>query len=51
MTLGQTLNAWALQLAPVTLVEPQLVSCLLFAFFFATLWRDMRRGGRRLWAR
>jgi hypothetical protein len=37
MTLGQTLSAWALQLAPVTLVEPLLVSCLLFAFFFAAV--------------
>lgn len=29
---GQTLSAWALQLGPVTVVEPLLVSCLLFAF-------------------
>jgi drug/metabolite transporter (DMT)-like permease len=37
MTVGQTLSAWALQLAPVTLVEPLLLSCLLFAFFFAAV--------------
>ncbi|MCU1658868.1 MAG: hypothetical protein JWO57_3524 [Pseudonocardiales bacterium] len=32
MAAGQTLGAWALQLAAVTLVEPLLVTCLLFAF-------------------
>jgi hypothetical protein len=26
------MSAWALQLGPVTLVEPLLASCLLFAF-------------------
>jgi drug/metabolite transporter (DMT)-like permease len=29
---GQSMSAWALQLGPVTLVEPLLASCLLFAF-------------------
>jgi hypothetical protein len=37
MTVGQTLSAWALQLAPVTLVEPLLLTCLLFAFLFAAV--------------
>jgi hypothetical protein len=32
MAAGQSLSAWALQLGPVTLVEPLLVACLLFAF-------------------
>jgi hypothetical protein len=32
MAVGQSLSAWALQLGPVTLVEPLLVACLLFAF-------------------
>ena len=44
MTVGQTLSAWALQLAPVTLVEPLLLSCLLFAFIFAAV--IARRGPR-----
>jgi hypothetical protein len=29
---GQSMSAWALQFGPVTLVEPLLASCLLFAF-------------------
>lgn len=34
MTVGQSLAAWALQTGPVTIVEPLLVTCLLFAFAF-----------------
>ena len=32
IAIGQTLSAWALQLGSVALVEPLLMSCLLFAF-------------------
>ncbi len=37
MTAGQSLSAWALQLGPVTLVEPLLVTGLLFAFIVSAI--------------
>lgn len=42
MAVGQSLAAWGLQVGPVTLVEPLLVTCLLFAFGFAA-WRGRGR--------
>jgi hypothetical protein len=42
MAVGQSLAAWALQVGPVTLIEPLLVTCLLFAFGFAA-WRGRER--------
>ena len=37
MTVGQALSAWALQLGALSLVEPLLVTCLLFAFIVSAL--------------
>jgi hypothetical protein len=37
MTVGQALSAWALQLGPLSLVEPLLVTCLLFAFIVSAV--------------
>ena len=41
MLVGQMLGGFALQLATVTLVEPLLSTCLLFAFGFAAWISDM----------
>ena len=41
MLLGQILGGIALQLATVTLVEPLLSTCLLFAFGFAAWFSDI----------
>jgi hypothetical protein len=40
MLIGQTLGGFALQLAAVTLVEPLLSTCLLFAFAFSAWFSD-----------
>jgi uncharacterized membrane protein len=37
MTIGQALSAWALQLGPLSLVEPLLVTYLLFAFIVSAI--------------
>ncbi|HKC29960.1 MAG TPA: DMT family transporter, partial [Jatrophihabitans sp.] len=42
MAAGQSLAAWALQSGPVSLVDPLLVGCLLFAFAYAA-WRCRER--------
>jgi hypothetical protein len=48
MAVGQTLAAWALQLGAVTVVEPILITCLLFAFVIGAVgvrhrlrWREV----------